>query len=769
VEPLRAGAVVLCVDGLRFLCDAACAARFRSGERAHDLPRAGAGLAVDARLDAAAHSLRAQAPAAQGLRAQAPAARGGPLLAEPLWSAPRDPEPRGGAPPSRPADDAVHVPGRIRLDEAMRATGRRAALVTTDGAPPPYVGLGAAAAGALLGLAGAHPAAAALSGVASLVATAIGTWRAAPQRRERMGLAWALPGAGAALAVIAGVWHALDAPEDAWAGLVGGAIAAASVAARPWLDARARAPIDGLGAQLLAALPSRARVARPQAGDTDGGRTAEVPLAQIRVSDELVATEGETLAADGVVVAGTASVLPHPGARTAAPRRPGDTVLAGARVVEGALRVAVARAGDDRAILRPKGFAAVDATASPTLARAASTAVRLGPPVAGVLAALSLLTSGGAASTRLAAAGAMLLALPLTSLLRAVTLPALAAAVAGAQRGFFYASPRLLERAGRSAVAVLCGHGAVTVGKPEVVEVHGFGGADDPAEVVALAAGVDASLASHAVSEAIRRYAAARGLTPTPSRRGAAIPGRGVTATAPSGERFVLGTRQFLLDEGVSVAIADGEAARAEARGRSVVFAALGGRVRALLVLEDELRPGARSAVQRLIDLGCEVVLLSGDHRPTVETLAKQLGIDHVRAELSPEERGAELRRLREGGPVVAAVGRPGHDEAVLSQADVAVGLGVAAGAAADRGVTVASEDVRDAADALWVARAARQETVRAAGLLAAAGLVLALGAAGGILAPGAVAALGLAVEGYALPAGLRLLRRMELRLPARA
>jgi cation transport ATPase len=755
---------LLRVDGLRFLCDAACATRFRAGERAHDLGAtpgvrpSGDEWEVSTGSDRATTGAAAAAEAVTGTRTASETGDGTP----PVRASGTGDEMRG-----RRDAEVVHVPGRIHLDEALRATGRRPALVPLRDAPVPYTGLVSAAVGGLLGVIGAHPALAMLAAAASFVAVGFGVWRTARTSRDASVSAWVLPAVGAALTLIAGPWSALDGDPGAWTTLVGGALAAATVALRPWLDARARAPVEALVARLEADLPSRVRVART--GDGDVSRTEELPLTQVRVSDELVVGEGETVAADGVVLAGSAAVLPHPGARGAVVRRIGDTVLAGARVVEGALRVAVARAGPDRAVMRTQGFATVAPGASPPLARSALTAVRLGPSVAGALAALTLLTSGGEGPQRLASVGAVLLAFPLSTLLRAVTLPALAAAAAGALRGCIYATPQALDRAGRTAVAVLCGHGTVTLGRPEVVEVHSFGSHEDAAQVLALAAGAEMALGSHPVAEAIRRCAEARGLQPIPVRRATAVPGRGVTAIAPGGERLVLGTRQLLLDDGVSVAIADGEAARAEARGRSVVFAALGGRVRALLVLEDELRPGARSAVQRLIDLGCEVVLLSGDHRPTVETLAKQLGIDHVRAELSPEERGAELRRLREGGPVVAAVGRPGHDDPVLAQADVPVGLGVVVGAAADRGISIASDDVRDAADALWIARAARQESMRAVTLLAGAGLLLALGAGGGILAPAAVAVLGLAVEGYALPAGLRLLRRMELRLPTRA
>src|SRR5690606_23202990 len=131
--------------------------------------------------------------------------------------------------------------------------------------------------------------------------------------------------------------------------------------------------------------------------------------------------------------------------------------------------------------------------------------------------------------------------------------------------------------------------------------------------------------------------------------------------------------------------------------GRTVVFLAVGGRARGLLVFEDPVRPDARAAVQRLMDLDLEVVLLSGDHRASVETLARTLDITHVKAELTSEERAAEVHRLREGGGVVAAIGRAPADELSLAAADVALTLD-ASGSSLEGDVAVASGELGDAA-----------------------------------------------------------------------
>jgi soluble P-type ATPase len=169
--------------------------------------------------------------------------------------------------------------------------------------------------------------------------------------------------------------------------------------------------------------------------------------------------------------------------------------------------------------------------------------------------------------------------------------------------------------------------------------------------------------------------------------------------------RWCSGNRHALLNAGVSVAVADREAQRAEAMGRTVVFLAVGGRVRALFVLEDPVRAEARAAVQTLIDLGVEVVLLAGDHRTTVESLARPLDITHIKAELTSEERAHEVTRLRDAGVGVAVVGRAPDDELALATSDVALTLD-AAGGVHEGDIAVGSDDLRDAADALVLASA---------------------------------------------------------------
>ena len=155
-----------------------------------------------------------------------------------------------------------------------------------------------------------------------------------------------------------------------------------------------------------------------------------------------------------------------------------------------------------------------------------------------------------------------------------------------------------------------------------------------------------------------------------------------------------------------------------------------------LLALQDGLRPGARAAVQRLHDARIEPVFLSGEARDTCETIARALDIEHVRPEILPGDRGAEVRALADGGRIVAAVGHPASDDGALGAADVSVAMTAAGAAPGEWAIALASDDVRDAALALTVPRACRERAKTAALIGGAAQGVCLLGVAFGAAPP---------------------------------
>ncbi len=167
-----------------------------------------------------------------------------------------------------------------------------------------------------------------------------------------------------------------------------------------------------------------------------------------------------------------------------------------------------------------------------------------------------------------------------------------------------------------------------------------------------------------------------------------------------------------------------------------MILVSLGGSLAGILALQDGLRPGARAAVQHLLDAQIEPVLMSGDARETCETIGRALDIEHIRPEILPSERGPEVRRLLEAGASVAVLGHAGIDEAALAAGDVAVALGAAGSTPGDFAVSLASDDVRDAALSLALAHRARAEARVGLGIAVVPALVGCTAIAFGILPP---------------------------------
>jgi cation transport ATPase len=305
--------------------------------------------------------------------------------------------------------------------------------------------------------------------------------------------------------------------------------------------------------------------------------------------------------------------------------------------------------------------------------------------------------------------------------------------------GITYKDARAFERAASTNLAVLSARGTVLLGEPEIVAIEPIGGFDAE-RVLSLAAGAETA-STHPFAAAVLRAARTRGVGADHVRNATVHAGLGVTASASTGERLVVGGRAILLAEKIGAAATDGRVSELEAQGRSVLLVALGDRLVGLIALQDGLRPGARAAVQKLLDARIEPVLMSGEARDTCETIGRALDIEHVRPEVLPAERGAAVKALSEGGSVVAVVGHAAGDDGALGAADVAVAMGAAGSTPGEWAVALASDEVRDAALALSIPHVAR-DRARAAIAMGATPGIVALLAIGFGIAPLAIAPL---------------------------
>jgi Cu+-exporting ATPase len=216
--------------------------------------------------------------------------------------------------------------------------------------------------------------------------------------------------------------------------------------------------------------------------------------------------------------------------------------------------------------------------------------------------------------------------------------------------------------------------GTLTVGKPTVTDVVPASGVDE-ADVLAVAAAVEQG-SEHPLGEAIVSEAKTRGLALRPLNGFRAVGGFGVEAQDTAG-RIVLGTARFMMARGIDVSALEAPARELAAAGKTTVFVGAGGRALGLIAVADRLKPEAPAAARALGTLGLQVVMLTGDARLTAEAVAREAGIEHVLAEVLPDGKAAEIKRLQEnGGRLVAMVGDGINDAPALAQASVGIAMG---------------------------------------------------------------------------------------------
>ena len=441
------------------------------------------------------------------------------------------------------------------------------------------------------------------------------------------------------------------------------------------LEARARSRTSSAIRALVGLAPRTARVLRD-------GEEVDVDVAQVMVGDLVVVRPGERVPVDGRVRDGESAVDESmlTGEPLPADKKPGDRVAGGTVNGHGALRVEADRVGGDTVLAQiVKLVRHAQSTRAPIQALADRISAVFVPAVLGVALVTFAVWAIAGPEPRLLHAVVAFVTVTVIACPCAMGLATPTALIVGMGRGaslgVLVKSGEALQRAASVQVVVLDKTGTLTEGKPAVAEVRladGAGLAEDA--VVALAAAVEAT-SEHPVARAVGDAARARGLTVQRARRFQAVPGGGARGRVERAD-VAVGTARWLAAEGVDVKPAEGLAADVAAGGATPVVVAVDGRAVAVLALRDRVRPGAAAAVTRLRGMGLRLVLLTGDRREAAEAVAREVGIDDVRAELSPSGKLAAIDALRAEGRRVAMVGDGINDAPALARADVGIAVG---------------------------------------------------------------------------------------------
>ncbi|RME29003.1 MAG: heavy metal translocating P-type ATPase, partial [Candidatus Zixiibacteriota bacterium] len=255
-----------------------------------------------------------------------------------------------------------------------------------------------------------------------------------------------------------------------------------------------------------------------------------------------------------------------------------------------------------------------------------------------------------------------------------------------AREGIIIKGGDVLERVNKVDAVIFDKTGTLTFGQLEVVAVKG---SDkwSPKELVRLAGSVEAQ-SEHPVARAIVRHLKTMGLQTAPVTDSRSYPGFGMTAEV-AGHKVIVGSRTFLQEQGIDPNPFRNAAEEEMNKGRTVVFAAIDGRMAGMIALADRIRPEARDVIGHLKSHLRLVTMLSGDNRPTAEGVAHSLGLDSFEAEIKPDQKLLFVESYRKAGYTVAMVGDGINDAPALAAADIGIAVGSGTDVAIETGDVV--------------------------------------------------------------------------------
>jgi P-type Cu2+ transporter len=504
-----------------------------------------------------------------------------------------------------------------------------------------------------------------------------------------------------------------------------------------WIEMRSIMQAQGALSELAKLVPDMAtRIA--------GDKVEDVPIAELRQRDIVLVRPGASVPADGLVRDGTSAVNESmiTGESRPVDKKPGAKVIAGTINGAGSLRFEVTGTGDQTAlagIMRLVAQAQGSRSRAQALADRAAFFLTVIAVAAAILTLVGWLLAGASASFAIERAVTVLVIACPHALGLAIPLVIAISTTIAARQGLLVRNRRGLEDARNLNAIIFDKTGTLTRGEFRVVEITTATGLSAD-EALGLAASVERD-SEHTIAQGVVKSADERGLSSPRAESFQAIPGEGAQATI-EGRQLMIGGPALLRRAGVSL---DGDLQKAmdkaSQNAQTAIVLIEGVRPLAVLAIADAIRPESREAVQRLHDQKIQVIMMTGDSTAVANAVAKELGIDTVMAEVSPEQKASKVKELRDAGKRVGMVGDGVNDAPALATADVAIAIGAGTDVAVEAGdVVLIRSDPRDVPRIISLSKAAYRKMIQnlwwaagynivalplAAGVLASRGIVL--------------------------------------------
>ncbi|BAY65235.1 cation-transporting ATPase [Calothrix brevissima NIES-22] len=442
------------------------------------------------------------------------------------------------------------------------------------------------------------------------------------------------------------------------------------------------------------------------------GKEIDVPIEQVAIGDVVLVRPGEKIPVDGEVVAGISTVdeAMVTGESVAVKKQPGDEVIGATINKTGSFQFRATRVGKDTVLAQIVQLVQQAQGSKAPIQRLADQVTRWFVPAVIAIALFTFIIwyniMGNITLALMTTVGVLIIACP-CALGLATPTSVMVGTGKGAENGILIKGAESLELAHQIKTIVLDKTGTITQGKPTVTDFLTVNGTANSNEIqlIQLAASLERN-SEHPLAEAVVRYAQSQEVPLTEARDFEAISGSGVQGIV-SHKLVQIGTQRWMEELKINTQALQTEKERLEYLGKTAVWLAVDGEIQGLMGIADAIKPTSTQAIKALQKLGLEVVMLTGDNRRTAESIAREVGIKRVLAEVRPDQKAATVQAIQAEGKIVAMVGDGINDAPALAQADVGIAIGTGTDIAiAASDITLISGDLLSIVTAIQLSRA---------------------------------------------------------------
>jgi len=532
-----------------------------------------------------------------------------------------------------------------------------------------------------------------------------------------------------------------------------------------YLEAKAKGSTSEAIRKLIGLSPKSATIIR------DGAEMI-IPVEDVALGDIIQVKPGEKLPVDGVVIQGATSVDESmlTGESMPVGKKEGDIVIGASINKNGSIKYKATKIGKDTVLAQIVKLVEDAQNSKAPIARIADT-------ISGYF-AYAVLTIAIAAGVAWFIAGydmafvmvvvvsILLIACP-CALGLATPTAVMVGTGKGAENGILIKGGESLETAHRIKTVVLDKTGTVTEGKPHVTDII-VKGIYSPDDILLMAASAEKQ-SEHPLGEAIVNHGVEKFGALLEPEKFTAITGQGIAATI-KGEDILIGNKKLMDESKIDIIDYAADSDSLANEGKTPMYFAVNGKLEAIIAVADIIKPTSKKAVQRLNDMGIDVVMITGDNQRTARAVAKQAGIDNVLAEVLPQDKAENVKRLQEQGAKVAMVGDGINDAPALVQADIGIAIGGGTDVAIESAeIVLMRGDLQGVAQAIYLSKRTMRNikqnlfwafAYNIAGIPIAAGLLYIFG--GPLLNP-IIAALAMAFSSISVLLNVLRIKRLNL------